>query len=247
MPFASSAEGRRFSGLLLFVLLITLIVPLAAVFAFHDVQPHDSLFNLANLVGPTTQSLLHGGGLTACTNGMAAPGNPICFHAARMPLPSLVVAAGICLFGDRVLPVDLLKTILFLLPIQLSILLLWRQPATRLRRVLIAVLLLLPFASLPFLADAVNLQVEEGYSYSFLALACALLFTLPRGDSQEGCRPILRAVLLALSIVAVYLAKSAMAPAAFVLVVAFLVRERRLAPRPSAGRSTSTTPAAATP
>ena len=61
----SELSGDRRVFLLL--LLLTVGVSLAAVLAFDRQNARDSLLDLTNLVGPTTASLLHGGGLTACT------------------------------------------------------------------------------------------------------------------------------------------------------------------------------------
>jgi hypothetical protein len=169
---------------------------------------------------------MHHGGLSACTIDMGTPGNPICFHAGRMPLPSLVVALGIEIFGDHFLRVDLFKTLLLLLPLELAIVLVvCRLPVSRFRRLASVLLLLAPFAITAFLADVVNMQVEEGYSYSMLALAVALLLFPPRRGGVWS------AIIFAVAVDGVYLAKSSMAPAAVVLLIGYLLRERRLAPR----------------
>jgi hypothetical protein len=217
-------EVPKSHGLLILLLVVTMVASLGAVWFFDHGGPQLSLFELTNLVGPTTQSLLHGGGLTACTEAMGTPGNPICFHAGRMPLPSLVVGLGIQLFGDRFLAVNFFKTILLLLPLEIAIYLVWlRMPRSRPRRVASALLLLAPFATTAFIADVVNLQVEEGYSYSFLALAVALLlFAIGRTDTAS----ITRAVLFAVAVDGTYLAKSSMAPAVAVLLLSYLLLER---------------------
>jgi hypothetical protein len=197
---------------------------IGAVWFFDRGGPPLSLFLLTNLVGPTTQSLLHGGGLTACTEAMGTPGNPICFHAGRMPLPSLVVGLGIQLFGDRFLAVNFFKTILLLLPLEIAIYLVWRRmPRSGSRRMASALLLLAPFAITAFIADVVNLQVEEGYSYSFLSLAVAVLFfAFRRVDTGS----LSRALLFAIAVDGTYLAKSSMSPAVAVLLLSYLLLER---------------------
>jgi hypothetical protein len=161
---------------------------------------------------------------------MGTPGNPICFHAGRMPLPSLVVGLGVWLLGNHYLHVAILKTILLLLPIEAAIYLVWLQmPLSRVRATFVTLLLLVPFAITAFLADVVNLQVEEGYVYSFLALAVALiLFGGKLAKAQNGLQ---RAILFAIAVDGVYLAKSSMAPAALVLLAGFLLLERRRLPR----------------
>ena len=67
---------------------------LAGVWALDHAKANKPLFSMTNLVGPTAQSLLAGDGLTVCTEDMGTRGNPICFHAARMPMSAMVVALG---------------------------------------------------------------------------------------------------------------------------------------------------------
>lgn len=83
-----------------------------------------------------------------------------------MPLPTLVVAFGVWLMGDHFVSVGLLKTALLLLPVEGAIFLacLRLAPEGMWRRWITGVLLLAPFGMSAFLADVVNLQVEEGYS-----------------------------------------------------------------------------------
>ena len=52
---------------------------------------------------------------------MGTRGNPICFHAARMPMTAMVVALGMRLLGDHYLRVACFKTLLLLLPIELCL------------------------------------------------------------------------------------------------------------------------------
>ena len=205
---------------------VTLAISLAAVLLFDRAGAHTSLFALANFVGPTAETLLHGAGLTVCSEGMGTVGNPICFHAARMPVASAVVALGVRLLGDHYMRVGLFKTLLLLVPLEAAI---WvvcgRMPRVRERRAMVLALLVLPFCMTALLADVVNLQVEEGYSYSLLALAVALvLFRAESGRESWG-----RGVVFALTAAGLYLAKSSMAPAVAVLTVAFAWPLRRQA------------------
>ena len=164
------------------------------------------LFSITNLIGPTAQSLLAGNGLMVCTEDMGTRGNPICFHAARMPMSAMVVALGVRLFGDHYLRVACFKTLLLLLPVALAIWLVWRcRPPSSSRALLVVLLLLAPFAMTPFLADVANILVDEGYSYSFLALAVALLFF-----GLTSLTGLTRALLFAAAVDALYLAKSGM-------------------------------------
>src|SRR5437660_1791060 len=165
---------RRLLWLLFFV---PVIVSLSGVWILDHAKANKPLFSMTNLVGPTTQSLLASEGLTACTEDMGTRGNPICFHAARMPMSALVVALGMRLFGDRYLRVACFKTLLLLVPLGLCVYLVWQSlPRSKRRRLIIPLLLLAPFAMTAFLADVTNILVDEGYLYSFLTLAVALLF-----------------------------------------------------------------------
>ncbi len=225
LPTRTATEPDR--RILAVLLMVPWIVSMSAFWIFSRSLARASLFAVSNFVGPTAESLLHGAGLSVCTEAMGTLGNPICFHAARMPLPSLVLALGVRLLGTQFLPVAFLKMSLLLLPLEAAFFLVWcHLPRSRSRQALIAFLLLVPFAMTPLLADVVNLQVEEGYTYSFLALAVAILF-FATGQPRPIRKDALLAMLFAISVDAVYLAKSSMAPAVLVLTVAFVMRERR--------------------
>ncbi len=228
-------EGmERWRGMFLLLLLLSVAISVAAVLAFDRQSARDSLLDLTNLVGPTAASLLAGRGLTACTVLMGTPGNPICFHGGRMPVPTLVVAAGVRLLGDHFIRVALAKTLLMLLPLELG------DPAGvwpmaqsadgGWRRWVVEPLLLLPFGITAFLADVVNLQVEEGYTYSLLALAVAVVLFRDAGvESRAGwLRPggVGEAMVFGAAVAGLYLAKSAMAPAAAVLLIGYVRRVR---------------------
>src|SRR6201982_1860029 len=145
-----TTQPRRLLWLLLF---LPMIVSLSGVWILDHAKANKPLFSMTNLVGPTTRSLLAGEGLTACTEEMGTPGNPICFHAARMPMSALVVGLGIRLFGDHYLRVACFKTLLFLLLLGLCVYLVWRGlPRSGGRRLLVVLLLLAPFAITAFLA-----------------------------------------------------------------------------------------------
>ena len=222
-------DDRRWLWLLL---IVPVVMSLAGVWVLDHTKAHKPLFTMTNMVGPTTQSLLAGGGLTVCTEDMGTRGNPICFHAARMPMTAMVVALGMRLFGDHYLRVACFKTLLLLFPLELAIYLVWRclfrrrMPGSVGRRLLVVALLLAPFAITAFLADVTNILVEEGYSYSFLALAVAMLFF--SWQLRPTTRGLLRALLFASAVDGLYLAKSGMLPAVVVLVVGFLLAERRV-------------------
>jgi hypothetical protein len=203
---------------------------LSGVWILDHAKANKPLFSMTNLVGPTTRSLLAAQGLTACTEEMGTRGNPICFHAARMPMSALVVALGIRLFGDHYLRVACFKTLLLLLPVSVCIYLVWRCLPRSGGRGLAAVLLLLgPFAMTGFLADVTNILVDEGYLYSFLAVAVALLFFDVEARLSMGgwCR----AVLFAVAVDGAYLSKSGTLPVVVVLTAGYMLVERRVALR----------------
>ena len=152
-------------------------------------RPAQPLFELGNLVGPTTESLLHGDGLTVLHGGDGNAGESDL-------LPCGADAGGVASWwelGIRIFGysgekrVEVFKTLLFLLPVEGAIWLVWRRgmPRSTVRRWIVCGLLLAPFGVLAFLADVVNLQVEEGYSYSLLALgALALLLFCLQEDAR---------------------------------------------------------------
>jgi hypothetical protein len=233
-PKAKTQDHR----LLALLLILPLLVSLAAIRILDRTKAQKSLFTTTNMVGLTTKSLLEGNGLTACTELMGTPGNPLCFHAAHMPVNALVVALGIRLLGDRYLPVSYFKTVLLLLPVQLAIYLVWRRllwrslPRPPWRKTAVVLLLLLPFAIPAFLADAANILVEEGYSYSFLAAAVALLlFGRHITSAQSNPANWLQAFLFAFALDGLYLSKSSMLPAVLVLAAGFFLLHRATGPR----------------
>jgi hypothetical protein len=217
-------QNRR---LLWLLLIVPVVMSLAGVWILDHTRVDKPLFSLTNMVGPTTRSLLAGEGLVVCTEDMGTRGNPICFHAARMPMTAVVVALGIRLFGDHYLRVAWFKTLLLLLPVELCLYAVWRRlPRSGGRRVLAVLLLLAPFAMTAFLADVTNILVDEGYLYSFLAFAVTMLFF--DWPFQRGAGGLSRAVLFAAAVDGLYLSKSGMLPTVVVLVVGFVLMERRV-------------------
>lgn len=220
---AKSNETAQDRRLLWLLLVAPVAISLTALWVLDQTKVNKPLFSVTNLIGPTVQSLLHGAGLTVCTEDMGTRGNPICFHSARMPMSAWIVGAGMRVLGDHYLWVAVLKTLLLLVPVELAIYLAWRRlPRPGGRRLLCVVLLLAPFAMTAFLADVTNLLVDEGYSYSLLAVAVALLlFGWPKGHGLS------RALLFAVSLVGLYLSKSGMLVVVLVLLAGFVLVERR--------------------
>jgi hypothetical protein len=223
-----------FAGLFI----LTFAISVASEFLLDRGMFRQSLFDLVNFTGPTTQSLIHHGGLTFCSYGSEIAPNIICFHAGRMPVGPFVVGAGILLFGDSFVRVSLFKIVLLLLPLELAIFLVCRRlPPSLPRRVGCVLLLLAPFGMTIFIANVVNLQVEEDYAYSLIACALALVlfgpFAFPRSrDSRAGASAHLVLLLLfVLSVDALYLSKSSLSLAVAVLTVAFVLQQRLLISR----------------
>ena len=219
------------------LLVLPLLLALAGLWSLDHAKAHKSIFSMTNMVGPEAQSLLEGRGLTVCTEEMGTRDNPICFHSARMPMTAWVVSLGMRLFGDRYLWVGCFKTSSCCPSPSRWPSILSRKlfPIHRNRRrlvVLVAPSLPSPWAT-PFLADVTNMLVEEGYTYSFLALAVALLFFGWRpGRATSGTnQPLLFSLAFAISLDALYLSKSGMLPLVIVLVIGFLLTERRAALR----------------
>lgn len=181
-------------------------------FLFHNSKMKDVIgFGVL----PATRSLLAGNGLALCTTTLAeTPGNPICFHSARMPVAEIVVGAGITLFGDHPLPISLFKTLLLLIPLQLAAYLVCCRLVTRVQ--LSTIVLILPFLIVPFLWDVVSLPFEEAYSYSLIALTVTVALFWPKSsDVTSG-------LLFGLCAALIYIVKSSMAPVAVVLLIACL-------------------------
>src|SRR5271170_7985743 len=111
-PAADKTAHHR--GLLWLLLIVPVVISLLGVWTLDRAKADKPLFSMTNMVGPTTQSLHAGNGLTDCTEDMGTRGNPICFHAARMPMTAMVVALGIRVFGDHYLRVACFKTLLLL-------------------------------------------------------------------------------------------------------------------------------------
>jgi len=222
------APRTLFAALFLFTMALSSAS--ATLLANVDIKP--SIFQIVNFTGPTALSLLHGGGLTVCTTEMGTLGNPICFHAARMLLPSLTVAAGYLLFGDRFLPVMLFKIVLFLLPLEFAIFLaLKRLPTSLPRRIGTVFLLLAPFGMTIFIANVVNLPVEEDYAYSLIAFALAIIlfgpFASPSSSAASPPRSHPAYILaFALAVDALYLSKSSLSLAVAALTIALMLQLR---------------------
>lgn len=199
---------------------VALLAGVLGMLLLYPMSPH-AIGDLSNLMGPLAENLAHGRGFVVCSDGMTIPGNVLCYHAARMPLPPLLLASLDRLFAGSFLAVEGAKIALVLLPVAGAALLCLRALAARSLRVRAGCLLLLLGALLlpvQFI-DALNMQVEEGYSFCFLTLAVAILFFTARGGFTWRL-----AVISGLDLVALYLTKSSMIAVALFLALALAWR-----------------------
>ena len=172
-----AASTRYATIFLVFLVLVSAAASLGMVAAPTHQQRIRSIFDLGYFVGPTTQSLLKGKGLLVCSERMGTPQDPICFHSARMPMASTILAAGVMLLGDHPKQIDAVKTLLFLVPLWLAMAIVLRWAAGRQSAVLACgTLLLVPLFVVNLLVVVASMEVEEGYLYGLIALALTLLF-----------------------------------------------------------------------
>jgi len=227
--------------------ILTVAISVASVFLLDRSMLHRSVFDLANFTGPVARSLLDGDGLTFCSDASGFGASPICFHAARMPVAPLTVASGVLLFGDSFVRISIFKIVLFLLPLEFAIFLVCqRLPASRIRRLICALLLFIPFGMTIFIANVVNLQVEEDYAYSLIACAFAIVLFGPFGFPptqaanssrfspapssvrSSGQLHLVYLIFFAILAGALYLSKSSLSLAVVALTFAFFLQQHRL-------------------
>lgn len=183
---------------------------------------------VSNFMGSLVENLAHGGAYVVCSNGMTAPGDVICFHANRMPLPPLLLAGLVRIFGDHYRSIVLAKIALVLLPVAAAFGLAWsgRDAASCRIRILVALLLIAGLLLPTQLVDVINMQVEEGYSFCLLVYALAiLLFSAPWG-AEEMSISWRTTLFFAFTVLALYLTKSSMVAACLFLLLAFCWKVR---------------------
>lgn len=219
---ARAAEPVVFSPAVFY--LFSLAIAFAAALLLRTADTN-SLSVLSNFMGPLAERLAHGGSYLVSTDAMQTAGNVIAFRANRMPLPPLLLALLIRIFGDRYLWVELAKIALVLVPVAAAYGIAQKSlpDTSSLRtRILVAALLFGALVLPTQLIDVVNMQVEEGYSFCLLTYAVAILLF----GVKERTAPWRTAVLFALSVVGLYLTKSSMIAAALFLVAAFCLKVR---------------------
>ena len=182
----------------------------------------DSVYGLSNFMGPLTENLVRHAGYVTCTNEMQVAGHGLCMQVHRMPLPPLLLAGLVEMFGAQYRAVDLAKISLVLIPVAVSFGLVWERlrflPESSLRWQIPAFLLcclLLP----TLMVNVIHLQVEEGYSFCLLAYAFAVvLFVGEQGQYLPTRHGWAHAALFAMAVLGLYLTKSSM-----IIVCIFLV------------------------
>lgn len=204
------------------VMLLTGLITLLASLYFLKARHGDSVFALSNFIGPTTHSLLTQGDFHFQSDEIGTTGQAMDFRGARMPGPPMFLAMGVSLLGtDAILPNALLKAIVCLVVFWGATVCLTRLLAPA-PGWLVPLAAVLPFCLSPVLANAVNVQVEEGYAYSFIALAFVLSVMRFNGwQSHLGV-----SVLLGVSLAWIYLTKSSYILLAMAFAMAGLVSGR---------------------
>jgi hypothetical protein len=207
-------------SLVLFVIMSS-IVAAGSAWTFKD--RNLSIFEISNFVGPTTLSFLNNGSLDVTSY----------LRGARMPLASLAVASFYTIIGDHFFQVVLLKVAISLLATWgIVYLALARQPHTTDRRDwTINSLLFIPLVCSPFVANMVNLQVEEAYGFAPIAYCVAVLL-LPKARDQKDTHRINTAIILesmgfCVSACLVFLAKSSFIILSWAFVLLYCVIHRR--------------------
>jgi hypothetical protein len=207
-------------SLMLFVI-VSSIVAAGSAWTFKD--RNLSIFEISNFVGPTTLSFLNNGSLDVTPY----------LRGARMPLASLAVAFFYTIVGDHFFQVVLLKVAISLVAVWgIIYLTLARQQLTTGRREwLINGLLFIPLVCSPFLANLVNLQVEEAYGFAPIAYCVAVLL-LPHAGDQSGIRRIniamiVESVAFCASACLVFLSKSSFVILAWAFVLLYCVTHKQ--------------------
>ncbi|WP_241654405.1 hypothetical protein [Granulicella sibirica] len=220
----SSLNARRtdrYASLIIaFLIFCSAAISVGMVWAPTHQERLQSIFDLGYFVGPTTQSLLQDHGLLVCFDQLRGPTDALCFHSARMPVASIVLATGVKLFGDDPKRIDVAKTLVFLIPLWISFFFILRFVSKdRKAATLCGLILFLPLLASSLLVVITSMEVEEGYLYGLLTLALVLIvFPFRRSTMWAVCS----AVILEL----IFLSKSSMLPAVAVLLLATLFHLR---------------------
>jgi hypothetical protein len=182
-----------------------------------------SLFDLPFYVGATSWELIADGRICFAS---FSTGHLMWMSAARMPVATLYATAAVLYLGPfQLLSATLIKAALFLLPVLgAARVVLYRSANSKGRLLFCVTVLSLPFLVPNFLADVVNLQVEEGFAYAFIAIAFTLVALGVRADIADIPASLRFTLATAAALDMLYLSKSSMILVVFVLVLFSLWR-----------------------
>jgi hypothetical protein len=193
-----------------------------------------TVFDISDLQGLEVKNWVTGHGFGFDGALFTGTDNPIWMRCARMPLPIWTIAGLRIVFGPGMIVVNVVKAILWSLPLIASFALVQRDCRTRLSsRAKWAVLgTLLLVSLLPVvLINLATMTAEEGYIASPIALATTMLL-FPRSwvPGARNGRAILAMLLFGTLIAGIYLSKSSMIAVAVVMlgVLGWVLRSLRL-------------------
>jgi hypothetical protein len=190
----------------------------------HDRIP--SVFQLSNFNGPAARSVRDRHDLFFETDGLGTPGNPIKFWGGRMPLPPTVIAALVATTGtESPVVIGLVKTFIFILPLWISLIIIWRTHEN-LNPLALFLFGTIPVCMTPVLADVSNMQVEEGYAYSLIALCFTIVsaaLLIDREAQRKSSKSIIGDVLFGVLVCLIYLTKSSLLPLCICLCMGYAV------------------------
>ena len=215
-------QSRRTRAAFFVYATAALLFCLLTAFFYVRRSPVHSLLDLPFYVGQTSWQMILGRGLSCFMYPI--PDHLVWMRAARMPVATLYATASILYLGpSQLMLATLIKTALLLLPVLVAARLVFRSASSKRALLFSAAVLALPFFVPAFLADVVNLQVEEGFAYAFLALAFTLVACGVRDTT--GVRPVLLYTLAtAAALDLLYLSKSSMILVVFALAASSLLR-----------------------
>jgi len=208
--------------------LCSLCAATCAAFLLHR-HPPGTMAAVSNFMGSLVENLAHSGAYVVCSSGMTAAGDVICFHANRLPLPPLLLAGLVHIFGDHYRSIELAKIALVLLPVAAALGLARNGMPTashRRMRILVPLLLIAALLLPTQLVDVINMQVEEGYSFCLLVYALAILLFSASPDAEEISVSWPTTLFFAFTVLALYLTKSSMVAACLFLLLAFCWKVR---------------------
>jgi len=213
------SDRRSLLVCFLIFVFVSVCVSLAVATFYYRHEVRTNVFHLANYLGPVTYGLATTGKMVMFRSGPPYVGT-VPFYGARMPFPVYLVFALSKVFGSKFLLIKLAKTLLLLIPLHVAV---WISLASssQAKRAAVLCFVSLPFIIPSFLLISTSLQVEEGYFYSFLAVAFALVIY----ERQRLLPPWWVAIAFVCAVDLVYLTKSSMRLTCLCLIAAMLIRQ----------------------